>query len=151
MQNSFNSPDIDSYHCSKDSIEIWRIKRGNKNFNYLYWIWFKDSNSTASSEGCHEKHTDFVRELHFFQILSKEDSWSRKSISEEQDTWSYKPSIFPWDINGCVLFLCATLFETLVREAAVALWRKTLQSTAQWKCFFFTGKRISCVGCSCAC
>lgn len=139
MQNSFNSPDIDSYLAT--SIEIWRIKRGNKNFNYLYWIWFKDSDSTAASEGCHERHADFVPELRFFrQILSKEHSWSRKSTSEEQDTWPYKPSIFPWDINSCVLFLCSTLFETLVRESAVALWRKTLQSTSKRECFFFHGE-----------
>ena len=76
----------------------------------------------------------------FRQILLKEDSWSRKSTSEEQDTWTHKPPIFPWDINSCVLFLCSTLFETLVRESAVALWRKTLQSTSKRECFFFHGE-----------
>lgn len=151
MQNSFNSPDIDSYLAT--SIEIWRIKRGNKNFNYLYWIWFKDSDSTAASEGCHERDADFVPELHFFrQILSKEHSWSRKSTSEEQDTWTYKPSIFPWDINSCVLFLFAPpSSKRWFGNPRLRFEGKPYKAGQKENVFFFTGKRISCVGCLCAC
>ena len=150
MQNSFNSPDIDSYLAT--SIEIWRIKRGNKNFNYLYWIWFKDSDSTAASEGCHEKHTDFVPQLHFFpansvkrgQLVEKIHQWRTRHLNPQTPYFPLRhkqlcplPLLYPLrnvgsGIRGCVL-------------------KENLTKHLTMRIFFFTGKRISCVGCLCAC
>lgn len=135
MQNSLNSPNIDSY-LAKTQLKFEELKEVIK-ISIICTEYGSKIVIVPLLVKAVLRNTDFVRELHFFQILSKEDSWSKKSTSEEQNIWSYKPSIFLWSINGCVLFLCATLFKTLVRKATVALWRKTLQSTAQWKYIYF--------------
>lgn len=137
MQNSFNSPDIDSYLAT--SIEFKELKEVIKISIICTEYGSKIVIVPLLVKAVMRNTQILCRNFTFFrQILSKEDSWSRKSTSEEQDTWTRKPSIFPWD--SCVLFLCSTLFETLVRESAVAFWRKTLQNTSQWEYFFSRGR-----------